>query len=510
MAVECVVPMSETPSAPAAENRFTPLPAVDRFKPDPALVEKWIYHAEAQSDLPDHHRQPRYRRVGAFHARNVVLPNSTFIAKVERIIEEAVRRGGLDVIVLMGLCPEQCTPGQARADSLCTVLQDKFLNFSCHSGDDCIVMTHFSWQPDPDHPPVVVTNKDHVGLATLFSFQQNLEKLIRPKPQKATPATFRFAVGTMTQSDDHTVEHKMLEHNTHVWLGDLDGDSGQDPRPSIQHHHPTFQSFGATFDIGLATLRNHLFSDVSAETSYSAIFHIEQQRGTTGAKKRHHHPEQPADRPPKRTSPSDSHGGGYASSAWLKPRQQRHGPPAPRVPSAQGSRGTAGTDELAHAYPLYNALLSVPLNPGEVVYDPGCTAETGSQEAWEGLNLAMQERYGEGFFTEASQAKFCVADGNIATAMKSYSAAFEIPGKGVFKLAGSALPCGDDPKRHTPILFSNPTCEALGLVMDHTNGDLYSKRLGVTVRCRKTTTGHWALPIFDLLDRANAKLSKNA
>ena len=68
-------------------------------------------------------------------------------------------------------------------------------------------MTHFSWQPDPDHPPVVVTNKDHVGLATLFSFQQNLEKLIRPKPQKATPATFRFAVGTMTQSDDHTVEH---------------------------------------------------------------------------------------------------------------------------------------------------------------------------------------------------------------------------------------------------------------------------------------------------------------
>ena len=508
--IECVGPMSETPSAPAAENRFTPLPAVDRFKPDPALVEKWIYHAEAQSDLPDHHRQPRYRRVGAFHARNVVLPNSTFIAKVERIIEEAVRRGGLDVIVLMGLCPEQCTPGQARADSLCTVLQDKFLNFSCHSGDDCIVMTHFSWQPDPDHPPVVVTNKDHVGLATLFSFQQNLEKLIRPKPQKATPATFRFAVGTMTQSDDHTVEHKMLEHNTHVWLGDLDGDSGQDPRPSIQHHHPTFQSFGATFDIGLATLRNHLFSDVNAETSYSAIFPIEQQRGTTGAKKRNHHPEQPADRPPKHTSQSDSHGGGYASSAWLKPRQQRHGPPAPRVPSAQGSRGTAGTDELAHAYPLYNALLSVPLNPGEVVYDPGCTAETGSQEAWEGLNLAMQERYGEGFFTEASQAKFCVADGNIATAKKSYSAAFEIPGKGVFKLAGSALPCGDDPKRHTPILFSNPTCEALGLVMDHTNGDLYSKRLGVTVRCRKTTTGHWALPIFDLLDRANAKLSKNA
>ena len=125
--IECVGPMSETPSAPAAENRFTPLPAVDRFKPDPALVEKWIYHAEAQSDLPDHHRQPRYRRVGAFHARNVVLPNSTFIAKVERIIEEAVRRGGLDVIVLMGLCPEQCTPGQARADSLCTVLQDKFL-----------------------------------------------------------------------------------------------------------------------------------------------------------------------------------------------------------------------------------------------------------------------------------------------------------------------------------------------------------------------------------------------
>ena len=89
------------------------------------------------------------------------------------------------------------------------------------------------------------------------------------------------------------------------------------------------------------------------------------------------------------------------------------------MPSAQGSRGTAGTDELAHAYPLYNALLSVPLNPGEVVYDPGCTAETGSQEAWEGLNLAMQERYGEGFFTEASQAKFCVADGNIATAMKT-------------------------------------------------------------------------------------------
>ena len=56
--IECVGPMSETPSAPAAEHRFTPLPAVDRFKPDPALVEKWIYHAEAQSDLPNHHRQP--------------------------------------------------------------------------------------------------------------------------------------------------------------------------------------------------------------------------------------------------------------------------------------------------------------------------------------------------------------------------------------------------------------------------------------------------------------------
>jgi hypothetical protein len=112
---------------------------------------------------------------------------------------------------------------------------------------------------------------------------------------------------------------------------------------------------------------------------------------------------------------------------------------------------------------LYNALLSVPLNPGEVVYDPGCTAETGSQEAWEGLNLAMQERYGEGFFTEASQAKFCVADGNIATAMKSYSAAFEIPGKGVFKLAGSALPCGDDPKRHTPTSSAIPLVRHSGL-----------------------------------------------
>ena len=118
--------MSETPNAPAAQNRCTPLPAVDRFTPDPAL-EKWICHAEAQSDLPDHHRQPRSRRVGAIHARSVVLPNATFIAKVACIIEEAVRRGGLDVIVLMGLCQEQCKPGQARADSLCTALQDNFL-----------------------------------------------------------------------------------------------------------------------------------------------------------------------------------------------------------------------------------------------------------------------------------------------------------------------------------------------------------------------------------------------
>ena len=154
-------------------------------------------------------------------------------------------------------------------------------------------MTHFSWQPDPEHPPIVVTNKDDVALATLFTFQENLEKQIRPKPEKATPATFRFAVGTMTHDDDNLVENQMLQHSTYVWLGDLD-DSGEDPRPSIQHHHPTFHSFGATVDIGLATLRNHLFAEVSAETSCSAIFHIEQQRGTTGAKKRIRHPEQPA------------------------------------------------------------------------------------------------------------------------------------------------------------------------------------------------------------------------
>ena len=149
------------------------------------------------------------------------------------------------------------------------------------------------------------------------------------------------------------------------------------------------------------------------------------------------------------------------------------------------------------------------LEEGEVVHDPGCTAETGSKEAWEGLDLAIQTRYGTGFATEDSAAKFCVANGAVSTALKSYSAAFEIPDKGIFVLAGSALPRGDDPKRHTPILLSNPTCEALDVVSDHTTGDLYSKRLDVTVRCRKTLTGHWALPNFDLLDRATTVISKN-
>ena len=121
----------------------------------------------------------------------------------------------------------------------------------------------------------------------------------------------------------------------------------------------------------------------------------------------------------------------------------------------------------------------------------------------------MIAKYGAGFDIGDSDAQFRVADGSITKALRAYTAAFDIPGKGLFTFAGSALQCGEDPKSHTPILFGNGACKSLGLVMDHDDGTLYSKRLDVSVTCRPTVTGYWAVPIFALMDKAGARLSKN-
>ena len=127
------------------------------------------------------------------------------------------------------------------------------------------------------------------------------------------------------------------------------------------------------------------------------------------------------------------------------------------------------------------------------------------------MDQALNSRYGHGFDLGTSNASFCVANGEIATASKSYTALFKIPGRGHFTFSGSAMACGDDPRTHTPILFGNNALRLLEVQFSHHTGWFYSNVLGVGLYCTLTPTGHWSLPILDLLDLAGAVLqpSKN-
>ena len=155
------------------------------------------------------------------------------------------------------------------------------------------------------------------------------------------------------------------------------------------------------------------------------------------------------------------------------------------------------------------AHLAVPLQPGEVVYDPGATAEMGSLTAWQQLDSAMKERYGAeyGFTTRPTQTTFRVADGNSTTpkGATAFQAVFDIPSVGCFTLAGVGIPCSkQEESAQTPVLFGCVICKELRLVMDHDTDQLHSKALGVTVQCRRAQTRHLLLSIFDFLDAAGA------
>jgi len=152
-----------------------------------------------------------------------------------------------------------------------------------------------------------------------------------------------------------------------------------------------------------------------------------------------------------------------------------------------------------------SALLSVPVNPGEVIYDPGCTADTGSVQGWTMLDEAMTARYGFGFIKTESSTSFRVADGNVQRTLHSYHAEFDIPNVGAFTLAGSAMDCGPNASSQTPVLFANPACRSLRALTDHGDGYFYSRTIRAGVPMRLATTGHWLIPIFDLLDAAGAK-----
>ena len=161
------------------------------------------------------------------------------------------------------------------------------------------------------------------------------------------------------------------------------------------------------------------------------------------------------------------------------------------------------TDESASAAPA-SALLSVPLQPGEVIYDPGCTADMGSAEGWKSIEVAMQQRWGFGFTKGESTARFRDANGGLSKGKASYTAQFQIPNVEIFKLSGSTVDCGSDPNGHTPVLLGNQACRDLELITRHKTGSIYSENLKVSVMMRLTSTGHWALPILDLLEKAGA------
>ena len=456
------------------------LPPLERLKPLESEThdESWTYHHVPERERPDDHRPPRHRYLASFHARYVILPSVTILMKIKSILKQFE---SLDAIVLTGLCPEQCTPGREHADNLIKLLSDNFPGFFYIPGDCCLVMYPKRWTRDPDSPPLVLTNAsaEDTPFATAFFFKET-------DSDKPLPSTFRFGVGTMYASAADNASGKLKEHATPIWLGDLDSGNITNLGTDIKAAHPEFATFASSEALGCATLQGHWYADVLATTDFSAIFQIEQQRGSGGAGKK---------RRPAPTADLRANSSKVPRSFWTDQNGKRFQWTPPN-----------GEDT---AYPLYDANLSVPLEPGEVTYDPGCTAETGSVQAWEKLNTEMIAKYGAGFDIGDSDAQFRVADGSITKALRTYTAAFDIPGKGLFTFAGSALQCGEDPKSHTPILFGNGACKSLGLVMDHDDGTLYSKRLDVSVTCRPTVTGHWAVPIFALMDKAGARLSKN-
>ena len=456
------------------------LPPLERLKPLESEThdESWTYHHVPERERPDDHRPPRHRYLASFHARYVIPPSVTILMKIKSILKQFE---SLDAIVLTGLCPEQCRPGREHADNLIKLLSDNFPGFFYIPGDCCLVMYPKRWTRDPDSPPLVLTNAsaEDTPFATAFFFKET-------DSDKPLPSTFRFGVGTMYASAADNASGKLKEHATPIWLGDLDSGNITNLGTDIKGAHPEFATFASSEALGCATLQGHWYADVLATTDFSAIFQIEQQRGSGGAGKK---------RRPAPTADLRANSSKVPRSFWTDQNGKRFQWTPPN-----------GEDT---AYPLYDANLSVPLEPGEVTYDPGCTAETGSVQAWEKLNTEMIAKYGAGFDIGDSDAQFRVADGSITKALRTYTAAFDIPGKGLFTFAGSALQCGEDPKSHTPILFGNGACKSLGLVMDHDDGTLYSKRLDVSVTCRPTVTGHWAVPIFALMDKAGARLSKN-
>ena len=437
------------------------LPPLERLKPLESEThdESWTYHHVPERERPDDHRPPRHRYLASFHARYVILPSVTILMKIKSILKQFE---SLDAIVLTGLCPEQCTPGREHADNLIKLLSDNFPGFFYIPGDCCLVMYPKRWTRDPDSPPLVLTNAsaEDTPFATAFFFKET-------DSDKPLPSTFRFGVGTMYASAADNASGKLKEHATPIWLGDLDSGNITNLGTDIKGAHPEFATFASSEALGCATLQGHWYADVLATTDFSAIFQIEQQRGSGGAGKK---------RRPAPTADLRANSSKVPRSFWTDQNGKRFQWTPPN-----------GEDT---AYPLYDANLSVPLEPGEVTYDPGCTAETGSVQAWEKLNTEMIAKYGAGFDIGDSDAQFRVADGSITKALRTYTAAFDIPGKGLFTFAGSALQCGEDPKSHTPILFGNGACKSLGLVMDHDDGTLYSKRLDVSVTCRPTVTGH--------------------
>ena len=463
----------------ACQTHDAGLPPLERLKPLESEThdESWTYHHVPERERPDDHRPPRHRYLASFHARYVILPSVTILMKIKSILKQFE---SLDAIVLTGLCPEQCTPGREHADNLIKLLSDNFPGFFYIPGDCCLVMYPKRWTRDPDSPPLVLTNAsaEDTPFATAFFFKET-------DSDKPLPSTFRFGVGTMYASAADNASGKLKEHATPIWLGDLDSGNITNLGTDIKGAHPEFATFASSEALGCATLQGHWYADVLATTDFSAIFQIEQQRGSGGAGKK---------RRPAPTADLRANSSKVPRSFWTDQNGKRFQWTPPN-----------GEDT---AYPLYDANLSVPLEPGEVTYDPGCTAETGSVQAWEKLNTEMIAKYGAGFDISDSDAQFRVADGSITKALRTYTAAFDIPGKGLFTFAGSALQCGEDPKSHTPILFGNGACKSLGLVMDHDDGTLYSKRLDVSVTCRPTVTGHWAVPIFALMDKAGARLSK--
>ena len=256
------------------------LPPLERLKPLESEThdESWTYHHVPERERPDDHRPPRHRYLASFHARYVILPSVTILMKIKSILKQFE---SLDAIVLTGLCPEQCTPGREHADNLIKLLSDNFPGFFYIPGDCCLVMYPKRWTRDPDSPPLVLTNAsaEDTPFATAFFFKET-------DSDKPLPSTFRFGVGTMYASAADNASGKLKEHATPIWLGDLDSGNITNLGTDIKAAHPEFATFASSEALGCATLQGHWYADVLATTDFSAIFQIEQQRGSGGAGKK--------------------------------------------------------------------------------------------------------------------------------------------------------------------------------------------------------------------------------